>query len=192
MAYCISWRPVAWIVRQGNREKLNQEETTVAWETLARRAEGAVSPDQTGADSTQITTFRQVPINGAISRKQACCSEKWRRTCFKNFKYLRFHKSVKNLATFCEPARLGQVVGGYFHYHAVPANIRSLGTFRFFLVKLRWRTLRRRSRRDRTTWKQMMRLANEWLAQPRVLHPSPHKRFSVRHPRREPYARIGL
>ena len=86
---------------------------------------------------------------------------------------------------------LGQVVSGYFNYHAVPTNIRSLGAFRFFVVKLWWRTLRRRSQKDRTTWEQMMRLANEWLQQPRILHPWPQKRFAVRHPRREPYARIG-
>src|SRR5258708_2254910 len=35
------------------------------------------------------------------------------------------------------------------------------------------------------------RLADDWLPQPRILHPWPERRFAVRHPRWEPYARIG-
>jgi len=37
----------------------------------------------------------------------------------------------------------------------------------------------------------LRKLANDWLPKPRILHPWPSARFAVRHPRWEPYARIG-
>ena len=86
---------------------------------------------------------------------------------------------------------LKQVVTGYFNYHAVPTNGRALATFRFRVIDLWTRTLRRRSQKDRTTWERIRRLANDFLPKPRILHPWPEKRFAVRHPRWEPYALIG-
>ena len=86
---------------------------------------------------------------------------------------------------------LQQVVTGYFNYHAVPTNSRALATFRFRVTDLWQRSLRRRSQRDHTAWSQIKRLANDWLPNPRVLHPWPDRRFAVRHPRWEPYALIG-
>ena len=85
---------------------------------------------------------------------------------------------------------LQQVVTGYFNYHAVPTNGPTPTAFLFHVTNL-WRTLRRRSQKDRTTWERIKRLADDWLPQPRILHPWPERRFAVRHPRREPYARIG-
>lgn len=78
---------------------------------------------------------------------------------------------------------LGQVVKGYFNYHAVPTNSQALVTFRFFVTELWRRTLRRRSQKDSMTWTRMTRLANDWLPKPRVLHPWPQLRFAVKHPR---------
>jgi RNA-directed DNA polymerase len=86
---------------------------------------------------------------------------------------------------------LGQVVTGYFNYHAVPTNGRALATFRFYVSDLWRRTLRRRSQKDHTGWMRIKRLANDFLPKPRILHPWPDVRFAVRHPRREPYALIG-
>jgi RNA-directed DNA polymerase len=86
---------------------------------------------------------------------------------------------------------LKQVVTGYFNYHAVPTNGRALATFRFHVVDLWMRTLRRRSQKDHTAWERIRRLANDFLPKPRILHPWPEKRFAVRHPRWEPYALIG-
>ncbi len=40
---------------------------------------------------------------------------------------------------------LGQVVRGYFNYHAVPTNSRALHVFRHFVAELWRRSLRRRS-----------------------------------------------
>ena len=86
---------------------------------------------------------------------------------------------------------LQQVVTGYFNYHAVPTNGPTLTAFLFHVTNLWRRTLRQRSQKDWTTWERIKRLADDWLPQPRILHPWPERRFAVRHPRWEPYARIG-
>lgn len=78
---------------------------------------------------------------------------------------------------------LRQVVAGYFAYHAVPTNWASLGAFRDEVIR-RWRwTLGRRSEKGTITWERMKKIANDWLPQPRILHPWPNQRFAVRHPR---------
>ena len=86
---------------------------------------------------------------------------------------------------------LAQVVSGYFNYHAVPTNIRSLSAFRHHVGNLWRRTLTRRSDRDAMTFERMKRLVDDWLPATRILHPWPVARFAVKHPRWEPYARIG-
>src|SRR5580693_3638312 len=86
---------------------------------------------------------------------------------------------------------LQQVVTGYFNYHAVPTNSSTLTAFLFHVTNLWRRTLRQRSQKDWTTWERIKRLADDWLPKPRILHPWPESRFAVRHPRWEPYARIG-
>ena len=82
---------------------------------------------------------------------------------------------------------LGQVVSGCFK----PTNGRALSAFRFFVTDLWRQTLRRRSQKDGITWERIARLADDWLPKPKILHPWPKQRFAVRHPRWEPYARIG-
>ncbi len=83
---------------------------------------------------------------------------------------------------------LGQVIRGYFAYHAVPTNSRCLGTFRHYVTDLWRRSLVQRSQRDRTTWNRMAKLAADYLPLPRILHPWPSVRFAVKHPRWEPGA----
>ena len=78
---------------------------------------------------------------------------------------------------------LKQVVSGFFNYHAVPTNSRTLAAFRHHVTIIWGRTLRRRSQKDRTTWDRVAQLAEEWLPRPRILHPWPSVRFAVRHPR---------
>jgi group II intron reverse transcriptase/maturase len=90
----------------------------------------------------------------------------------------RMHQSIPEQGKW-----LGQVVAGYFNYHAVPTNASALATFRFHVVDLWRRTLRRRSQKDETPWKKMMSLAEDFLPKPRILHPWPDKRFAVNHPR---------
>ena len=86
---------------------------------------------------------------------------------------------------------LKQVVTGYFNYHAVPTNGPTLTAFYFHVTNLWQRALRQRSQKDWTTRERIARLANDWLPRPQILHPWPDARFAVRHPRWEPYARIG-
>jgi group II intron reverse transcriptase/maturase len=78
---------------------------------------------------------------------------------------------------------LRQVVTGFFAYHAVPTNGRSLGAFRYHVTNLWRRSLRRRSQKDHTTWARVTKLADDWLPRPRILHPWPNQRFAVKHPR---------
>src|SRR6202162_5242288 len=78
---------------------------------------------------------------------------------------------------------LKQVVAGYFRYHAVPNNRRALATFRDEVAKRWWRLLNRRSQRGNFTWARITKLVDDWLPQPRILHPWPNQRFAVTHPR---------
>ena len=95
----------------------------------------------------------------------------------------RMHQSVLEQGKW-----LRQVVTGYFNYHAVPTNSRALSAFRHFVTEHWRRTLRRRSQTDGTTWERTARLVSDWLPKPQILHPWPRTRFTVTHPRWEPYA----
>lgn len=90
----------------------------------------------------------------------------------------RMHDSIPEQGKW-----LRQVVRGYFAYHAVPTNIRSLAAFQYFVGRLWLQTLRRRSQKDRFAWVRLTHLATEWLPSPRILHPWPDARFAVKHPR---------
>lgn len=75
---------------------------------------------------------------------------------------------------------IGAVVRGYFAYHAVPTNGRSLAVFRKE-VERRWLfALRRRSQVGRPTWERMQRLSARWIPRPKILHPYPKQRFDAR------------
>jgi RNA-directed DNA polymerase len=77
---------------------------------------------------------------------------------------------------------LGQVVRGYFAYHAVPTNRATVAAFHRYVVRLWYPTLRRRSQKDRFTRERAQRLA-DWLPEPRNFHPWPNVRFAVKHSR---------
>ena len=95
----------------------------------------------------------------------------------------RMHQPVPKVGKW-----LGQVVRGYFNYHAVPTNSAVIGAFRHQVLRLWSRSLQRRGNRDKTTWQRMTKLANDYLPKARILHPWPEQRFAVKHPRWEPYA----
>ena len=97
----------------------------------------------------------------------------------------RWHQDVAEQGKW-----LGGVMRGYFAYHAIPTNSRALQAFRYHVVQLWRRALRRRSQRDRTSWADINRLAARYLPKPRITHPWPSQRFRVKHPRWEPYAGI--
>ena len=90
----------------------------------------------------------------------------------------RMHQAIPE-----QGAWLKQVVTGYFAYHAVPTNGAALYAFRAEIIQ-RWRsTLGRRSEKGGLNWDRMRKLADDWLPQPRILHPWPNQRFAVKHPR---------
>jgi RNA-directed DNA polymerase len=95
----------------------------------------------------------------------------------------RLHQPIPEIGTW-----LGQVVRGFFNYHAVPTNNRAIVAFRYQVMKLWQRALQRRGNRDKTTWARIVKLADDYLPRPRILHPWPEQRFAVTHPRWEPYA----
>jgi RNA-directed DNA polymerase len=90
----------------------------------------------------------------------------------------RMHQSIPEQGKW-----LKQVVAGYFAYHAVPTNSKALAAFRYHVVNLWGRALRRRSQKDRTTWERILKIADEYLPTPRILHPWPNVRFAVKHSR---------
>ena len=83
---------------------------------------------------------------------------------------------------------LGQVVRGYFAYHAVPTNLGSIVAFHHYVTGLWRRSLKRRSQKDRKRWSDMTRLVDQWLPKPLIQHPWPNQRFTVKYPRWELYA----
>jgi group II intron reverse transcriptase/maturase len=91
---------------------------------------------------------------------------------------LRMHQTIPDQGHW-----LKQVVTGHFAYYAVPTNSRALSAFRHYVTDLWRRTLRRRSQKDGFTWDRMTKLADDWLPDPRILHPWPDQRFAVKHPR---------
>ncbi len=83
---------------------------------------------------------------------------------------------------------LGQVVRGFFAYHAVPTNSRALSAFRHHVSVIWKRALSRRSQRGYMPWERVLKLTKDWLPKGRILHPWPKQRFDVKHPRWEPSA----
>jgi RNA-directed DNA polymerase len=78
---------------------------------------------------------------------------------------------------------LKQVVRGYYNYYAVPGNLPRLQMFRRVTAQYWLYTLRRRSQRSRWTWERFGVLMNQFLPEPRVLHPYPLERFCAKYPR---------
>jgi hypothetical protein len=72
---------------------------------------------------------------------------------------------------------LASVVRGHMAYYAVPANYRAVYNFRYQVIGLWLRALRRRSQRHHMTWERMYRLERRWLPTVRIVHPWPTERF---------------
>jgi group II intron reverse transcriptase/maturase len=100
--------------------------------------------------------------------------------------YRRLHDPIPEIGRW-----LRSIVRGYFAYHAIPTNIAALSAFRYHLIGIWRKTLRRRSQRDGSTWARAFGLGARWLPEPRITHPWPSERFAVKHPRWKPGARIG-
>ena len=86
----------------------------------------------------------------------------------------RLHHSVPVVGTW-----LGKVVQGHVQYYGVPLNSRAIWQFRRAVETLWYRTLRRRSQRQRLTWLRMSRLIARYLPNPAIVHPYPWERLRV-------------
>jgi group II intron reverse transcriptase/maturase len=84
----------------------------------------------------------------------------------------RMHEGIKVMGTY-----LRSVLNGHVRYYGVPDNSPALAAFRFALVGLWCRTLRRRSQKHRLPWQRMTTIAMQWLPYPRICHPWPFERF---------------
>ena len=74
---------------------------------------------------------------------------------------------------------LSSVLMGHYNYYGVPQNCAALNTFRYFVSRLWFRALRRRSQKTRLTWERMRRLVLRWLPFARITHPYPNVRFRL-------------
>jgi len=74
---------------------------------------------------------------------------------------------------------LGRVLQGHYQYYGVPFNSYALNVFRRNVIRLWYRTLRRRSDKTLLTWIKMYRIVDKFLPHPRILHPYPNRRLRV-------------
>lgn len=76
---------------------------------------------------------------------------------------------------------LNSVLRGHYTYFAVPTNSRALSAFRYHVVRRWMKSIRHRSQRHKMTWERMSRYVDQYLPYPKILHPWPEQRFSVKH-----------
>ncbi len=91
----------------------------------------------------------------------------------------RMHRSIAEQGRY-----LRAVVNGHTRYFGVPRNGTRIGQFRRYVVRLWYRTLRRRDQTRRLNWARMTRLAAHWLPLAHICHPYPSQRLSVTTQRR--------
>jgi len=78
---------------------------------------------------------------------------------------------------------LQSVVRGYFQYHAIPGNERSLDQFRSPVLRSWLRQIRRRSQRSHWTWERFLERLGGLLPAVCTVHPYPTTRFDAKYPR---------
>jgi len=87
----------------------------------------------------------------------------------------RMHHPIRETGAW-----LRAVLLGHYQYYGVPRNGRALSAFRYHVLMLWRRMLRRRSQKNnRITWSYMEKLAQQWLPPPRITHPYPHVRLKT-------------
>ena len=86
----------------------------------------------------------------------------------------RMHHPVPTMGRW-----LRTVLQGHYNYFGVPRNTWAMSRFRNEVIRLWFRTLRRRSQKTRMNWKRMGRLVRSWIPNPRVVHPYPDQRLCV-------------
>ena len=76
---------------------------------------------------------------------------------------------------------MAKVVQGYFNYHAVPWNLKTLSSFRRIVSRYWLRALRRRSLRHRITWERFAKLVKLFVPVVRRKHGYPEVRFDAKY-----------
>jgi hypothetical protein len=87
----------------------------------------------------------------------------------------RMHRPVPETGAW-----LHRVVQGYYNYHSVPRNGAAMKRFTRALLRLWWKSLRRRSHKSNCDWERFYRrIARRWMPNLRVMHPYPEQRLRV-------------
>jgi len=86
----------------------------------------------------------------------------------------RMHHSVEDQGKW-----LKSIVEGHNRYYGVPNNTAALAAFRFAIVGMWWRSLRRRGNRRKLPWRRMEKIADLWIPQVKLHHPYPLRRMGV-------------
>jgi group II intron reverse transcriptase/maturase len=86
----------------------------------------------------------------------------------------RMHRPIAEQGLY-----LRSVVAGHARYFGVPNNGQRVHAFRFQVVRIWHRTLKRRSQSKQVSWKRMGRIAAHWVPSPRICHPYPDQRLIV-------------
>jgi group II intron reverse transcriptase/maturase len=88
---------------------------------------------------------------------------------------VRMHRPVPETGAW-----LRRVVQGYYNYHSIPMNRAAMIAFTRAVLRMWWKSLRRRSHKSNCDWKRFYhRLARRWMPPLRVMHPYPEHRLSV-------------
>ena len=86
----------------------------------------------------------------------------------------RMHRPIAEQGQY-----LRSVVAGHARYFGVPNNGQRMQAFRFQVVRIWHRTLKRRSQSKQLSWRRMSRVAAHWVPSPRICHPYPSQRLIV-------------
>ncbi len=86
----------------------------------------------------------------------------------------RLHAPVREVERW-----LGQMLTGHYRYYGVRRNYAMLDSFDQEVRYLWHRALNRRSQRRTVTDAKLKRIANIWLATPRIFQPYPESRLAV-------------
>jgi hypothetical protein len=149
------------------------------WAVADRRRRGAGKPET--FDFLGFTHICEIhPNSGYFGVKRKTMRKRKRAKLAEIHKQLRQRMHAPLGAT---GEWLRSVVLGYFRYHAVPGNLRTLAGFRRVVSRLWLWTLRRRSQKRRMSWRRFYELENRYLPPPRTCHPFPNVRFAATHPR---------
>ena len=106
------------------------------------------------------------PVSSRVSRTLKRVGEVLRR---------RWHHDIWEVGRW-----LGRVLNGWLNYYAVPGSGRWLSTFRYQLVRIWMKAIRRRSQRARRfSWGRLKRMVEILWPRVSIRHPWPRQRFAV-------------